>query len=68
MGDNKVDLDKLNKALEKVGLVDTSMCANSACPKFKQEAVMAKYPSSVYCSVTCKYSDTDSTHKETYGD
>lgn len=56
----KVDLDKL-----KVG---AAICANKACPKYDPKAVMYLYPSSVYCSVRCKYADEDQTHNEKYGD
>lgn len=56
----KVDLEKL-----KVG---AAICANRKCPKFVEKAIMYLYPSSVYCSLECKYNDTDPTHKETYGD
>jgi hypothetical protein len=56
----KVNLEKLKS--------NAAICANKDCPKFDQKAVMMLYPSSVYCSLRCKYTDTDTTHKETYGD
>lgn len=56
----RIDLEKL-----KVG---AAICANKECPKYDKKAVMYLYPSSVYCSLKCKYEDKDSTHRETYGD
>ena len=56
----KVDLEKL-----KVG---SAICANKNCPLYDEKAVMLLYPSSVYCSIKCKYNDEDSTHQEKYGD
>lgn len=57
---NKIDLEKL-----KVG---AAICANRQCPKYDAKAVLALYPSSVYCSTHCKHTDEDKSHNETYGD
>jgi hypothetical protein len=56
----KIDLEKLK--------VSAVICANEKCPNYDAKAVMYLYPSSVYCSLGCKYSDTNPSHKETYGD
>jgi hypothetical protein len=45
------------------------ICANKDCKYFSAEAIMKKYPSSVYCSTKCKYTDKNySEHNESYGD
>lgn len=56
----RVDLEKLKTGAK--------ICANKNCPKYNPKAIMYLYPSSVYCSVECKYNDEDAAHKETYGD
>jgi ribosomal protein S27AE len=44
------------------------ICANKKCPNYSDSAVLKKYPSSVYCSLRCKYADEDNSHNERYGD
>lgn len=45
------------------------ICANEDCPNYNEKAVNAKYPSSAYCSLKCKYTDKKfHAHNETYGD
>lgn len=56
----EVDMKKL--------MTHAAICANRNCPKFDEKAIMYLYPNSVYCSTRCKYTDTDASHNERYGD
>jgi len=57
----RVDLEKLKTGAK--------ICANRQCPNFDPKAIKYLYPSSVYCSIKCKYSDDEyNLHNETYGD
>jgi len=45
-----------------------SICANKNCKNYNEEAIMKMYPMSVWCTLMCKQTDSDFTHRETYGD